>query len=284
MLTIFTIPKPFTGENVINQCNAILSWKHAINDVQIILWGDEEGVEEYSNIFNVEYGGIVPRNKFNTPLISEVFERTKKIAKNQYLMYVNADIILLDNLNAIISNTLEPLGKITIVCGRRIDCNLNRVLDFSSNWIQDLETNCLPNGKLHSYSGIDYFLFPKSLPVKLKPFAVGRPGWDNWFLYYAKKNKILILDASNIVTAIHQNHKPAYTNRDIETKENQKMLRGFIEVANIYHSDYILNHEEMRKPNLLRRFISFVSTTFPFSYIFAGRRWYLNSNKKYKIV
>jgi len=282
MLTIFTIPKPFTGENLINQRNAILSWKNSTKDAQIILWGDDEGVEEYSEKLSVEYGGKVPRNNYGTPLISEVFERTKSIAKNQYLMYINADIILLNDFNSIITNVLESLEKHAIVCGRRTDCNLNRSLDFSSDWIQDLKLNVLPYGQLHSYTGIDYFLFSKSIPVKLKPFAVGRPGWDNWFLFYAKKNNILILDASEIISAIHQNHKPAYTIKDTETKENQRMLNGFIQVANIYHSDFILNQNGLHRPKLLRRLASYLSITFPFFYLFAIRRWYLNSGKFHK--
>lgn len=279
MLTIFTIPKPFKGENIINQCNAILSWKNAVKDSQIILWGDDEGVKEYSDKLCVEYGGIVPRNDFGTPIISGVFERTKNIAKNQYLMYINADIVLLDDFNSIISIFLEPLGKFAIVCGKRTDCTLNRFIDFSSDWIMDLKNNEIPKGKIHSYTGIDYFLFSKSLPIKLKPFAVGRPGWDNWFLFYAKKNNILILDASEIILAIHQNHAPAYKLKDNETKENQKMLNGFIQVANIYHADFILEKNGMIRPKILRRLTSWLSITFPFFYLFAVRRWYLNSFK-----
>jgi hypothetical protein len=275
MITIFTIPKPFVGENIVNQKNAILSWKKSVKNSQIILWGDDMGVEDYAIYLKVEYGGNVPRNNFNTPFINEVFDKTKKIAKYEYLMYINSDIIVTDDLYKIISDVLEPFGKKFIVCGRRIDCNLKRELNFNENWIFDLKSNVLPSGIKHGNSGIDYFLYPKNLPILLKPFAVGRPGWDNWFLYHAKKNKICLIDASDTIKAIHQNHIPAYTYKSKETKENQNLLNGFIEVATIYHSDYILTPNGLKKTIFLRRIISWLSINYPFSYIFAFRRKFL---------
>lgn len=279
MITIFTIPKPFVGENIINQVNAVQSWINVVKNAQIILWGDDKGVEEYSKILNVDYGGAVPRNGFNTPLISTVFEKTKEIAKYDFLIYINTDIILIDDFNKIAFNYLKLYEK-SIICGRRIDLALNRKLNFNIDWIADLKTEVTHKGLMHNNSGIDYILYKKDLNIKLKQFAVGRPGWDNWLLYYAKKNNIKVLDASQIVTAIHQNHKPAYSYNDKETRENQKMLTNYLEVANIYHADYVLNSQGIVKPNIFRIILSFLSIHVPFNYLLGLRRWIKNSFTK----
>jgi hypothetical protein len=54
---------------------------------------------------------------------------------------------------------------------------------------------------------IDYFLFSKGLYYKKVPeFVIGRPGWDSWLLCYPLSIKVPVVDASQDVPAVHQNH------------------------------------------------------------------------------
>ena len=53
MLTIFTITKPFIGNNEIIQRNAIQSWKFLIPSCEIILCGDDQGVQEVAKEYEV---------------------------------------------------------------------------------------------------------------------------------------------------------------------------------------------------------------------------------------
>ena len=46
MITIFSTPKPFRGHNGLIQRNALQSWKRLHPDVEVILFGDEEGAAE----------------------------------------------------------------------------------------------------------------------------------------------------------------------------------------------------------------------------------------------
>jgi hypothetical protein len=48
MLTFFTTAKPFVGHSGIIQRNALRSWKLLDPDVEVILFGDEEGAAEVS--------------------------------------------------------------------------------------------------------------------------------------------------------------------------------------------------------------------------------------------
>ncbi len=42
--------------------------------------------------------------------------------------------------------------------------------------------------------------------MELPPFAVGRPGWDNYLVYRARKLGIPVVDATPVLTLVHQNH------------------------------------------------------------------------------
>ena len=55
MLTIFSTPKPFVGHIDIIQRNAIKSWTLLHPDVEVILFGDEEGAAEVCQEFGIRH-------------------------------------------------------------------------------------------------------------------------------------------------------------------------------------------------------------------------------------
>ena len=62
---------------------------------------------------------------------------------------------------------------------------------------------------------------------------IGRPGWDNWLLWYALYSGIPLIDASAVVFAVHQNHDYSYHPdgesgvwQGEEAQENYKLLEG----------------------------------------------------------
>jgi hypothetical protein len=63
---------------------------------------------------------------------------------------------------------------------------------------------------LHPSTGIDYFAFPRKLRWSLPPFAVGRPGWDNWLICRARELGVPVIDATQAVMVVHQNHDYAH--------------------------------------------------------------------------
>ena len=46
MITVFSIPKPFTGDIALIQRNAVRSWSALGPDVQVVLVGDESGIAD----------------------------------------------------------------------------------------------------------------------------------------------------------------------------------------------------------------------------------------------
>ena len=55
----------------------------------------------------------------------------------------------------------------------------------------------------HAPTGIDYFIFNKNTFRKIPDLVIGRFGWDNWLLWYARRNFMALIDLSLSVFAIH---------------------------------------------------------------------------------
>ncbi len=205
MLTIFSIPKPFEGHIGIIQRNAITSWRKLVPACQIMLCGDELGTRQIASELDADFLPDIPRNSYGTPLLDSAFRLANRYAKHDLLCYVNTDILLLNDF-------LKAVARIPfknwVVVGQRWDVNLTELWNFESpDWEERLSQYVTKFGTLEPPSGIDYFVFPRdSEQSQLPPFTVGRPGWDNWFIYNARRRGIPVIDATQVVTAIHQNH------------------------------------------------------------------------------
>jgi hypothetical protein len=204
-LTIFTIPKPFRGNIATIQRNAILSWKALPGDCEVILCGDEFGTRDFAREINTIFLPQIDRNEFGTPLLSSAFRLVRERAKHLLLCYSNADIIFTNDL-------IKAISRISfhqfVMVGQRWNIDLAEKIDFClSDWEETLHSQVRKRGSLHNRGAMDYFVFPRDSQVgNLPPFAVGRPAWDNWFLYNARRMSIPVVDASAVVWAIHQNH------------------------------------------------------------------------------
>lgn len=225
MLTIFTIPKAFKDPHIsIIQKNALLSWKEIGKDVEIFTIGDEEGVREISEKLDIINLPKVVKNEFNTPLLDSAFSLARNQAKNDILMYVNADIIFLDDLLPAIK--MMP-KKDFMATGRRMDLDIeNEINPKDPTWQEKLKKQIKEKGKLHSPAGMDYFIFHKDSFKDLPSFAVGRVGWDNWLIRHSRKINKFTIDATEYITAIHQNHRSSEINSGTSRKGNPEALRN----------------------------------------------------------
>ncbi|UZE93498.1 MAG: hypothetical protein IB617_01545 [Candidatus Nealsonbacteria bacterium] len=133
MLTIFAIPKPFEKEFNIIQRNAIKSWILLEPRPEIILFGDEKGTADIAKEFNVKHFPKIARNEFGTPIVSDIFKKAQKIARNNILVYVNADIILMkDFIRAV--EKIKDEEKFLMV-GQRWDVDIKEKINFKNlNW------------------------------------------------------------------------------------------------------------------------------------------------------
>jgi hypothetical protein len=243
------------------QRNAILSWATLCPDCEIILFGKEEGTAEISSdnsLVNIE---DVTCNEHGTPYISSMFEIAQKYSRNRILCYVNSDIILFRTI-------LQIIRKINfekyVLIGQRFDVDIDDPIDYNDIfWEKKLNDKIQTTGKLHSPAGLDYFIFPKDTFSDIPRFSVGRPGWDNWMVYYAKSHNIPVIDGTTKILAVHQNHD--YSHRiggkqevfgGDEAKNNYKLLGGWEYSFNAWNADWILTNNGMKPARELKYIIS----------------------------
>jgi len=269
-MTIFSIPKPFKGHVGIIQRNAIQSWLKLSPKPEVILLGDDEGVAEAAGEFGILYTPDVKKNEFGTPLLSSAFNIVKKTAKSDILVYVNSDIILM-------SDFIPAVKKINLnmflMNGRRWDIDITKPVDFNdADWEKELSKEIENRGVLHGYSGIDYFVFPRNFPCDLPDFAVGRPSWDNWFVYRAKSLKIPVIDATATITAVHQNHESIYKNKIKENKRNFDLTGGFSKICTLREADLISTKDGLKKPPFPRIIFSKLALFHPWQLLLGVKR------------
>ena len=110
MLTLFSTPKPFLGHSKVIQLNALRSWKQLFPDVDIILFGVDEGSAEACRELGLRHEPHVETNSFGTKRIDYIFRRAQEIARHDFLCYVNCDIILLADFAAAFARVVPRFG------------------------------------------------------------------------------------------------------------------------------------------------------------------------------
>ncbi|MBC8506413.1 MAG: glycosyltransferase family 2 protein [Anaerolineales bacterium] len=209
-LTIFTAPKPFLDTHIDTiQRNAIQSWQHLGDDVEVLLIGEEDGLAEVAQEYSLKHLPDVARNEWGTPLVSSIFSLAREASKAPVLAYVNADMLLMPEFVNVARITVEQSKEFLIV-GRRWDLDLNEQLSFDDNWVSELRNSVQTNGILHAPAGSDYFIFPRTIFADIPDFAIGRAGWDNWMIYQGLQKKWSVVDATESLVVIHQNHDYAH--------------------------------------------------------------------------
>jgi hypothetical protein len=205
-LTIFSAPKPFTNPHIdVIQRNAIQSWLHLGDDVDVILVGEEDGLAEVALEYKVKHLPNVARNEWGTPRVSSIFELARGASVSPLLSYVNADILLMPNF-VVAARKVTAQTKRFLVVGQRWDLEVTELLSFTPGWDYRLQTDTKNCGCLHAPSGSDYFIFPQEVFTDMPPFAIGRAGWDNWMIFQARDNGWPVVDATQDLMIVHQNH------------------------------------------------------------------------------
>lgn len=269
MLTIAAVPKPFLGHIKIIQRNAIQSWLKLKPECEIILFGDDEGVAETAKEFGVLH---IPKIKkeFGVPLLNDVFNLTKKIAKHQLIAYVTADDILMSDFIKGISLVKFPLF---ILAGVRCELDIKEPVQFNQpDWEEKLHQRAVREGKIYRKGGTDYFVFPRNLELNLPDFVVGRPGYDNSILYKARFFSVPVIDATQVIRVIHQNHKSIYHSKGPEAKRNIELAGGLTKLLTLRDADWVLTPEGSRRPKFPRIILSKLSLFYPWRLLLAVKR------------
>jgi len=269
LLTVFSAPKPFTDPHIATiQRNAMQSWLRLGQQVEVFLVGEEAGLAEAAREFNLEIFAPVERNNSGTPLVSSIFSLARQASSSPYMAFVNADIILMNDLVKAVNSVLSSLRnnnnfedeKSFLIIGQRWDLEIRSLLKFSSGWEQQLKNEIRAKGQLHAPAGSDYFIFPREAFIEIPEFAIGRAGWDNWMIYQARKHRWPVIDATPSVMVIHQNHDYSHLQGGIphynqfESQQNLELAGGLSHMYMLLDSTHQLRDGRLHKapPTRLR--------------------------------
>ncbi len=282
MMTMFTTPKAFRGHIEVIQRNALRSWTRLDANVEVIVFGDEEGAAETCRELGLRHEPSVERSASGTKYVRSIFGRAQEIARHDVVAYVNCDVVLTtDFVKAMMQvggafgaqgasgqegetrnskrenrkdaniNTEDTERQRTrrnrrenmfLMVGRRWDTDITAPIDFSaSDWAERARALALEQNHQQSQDWIDYFVFPRGLYSEIPPLVIGRVGWDNWLVWKARSEGAAVVDATDAVVAIHQNHDYAYHPQgkqgvwqDEEALRNYELAGG---VRHIYTMD-----------------------------------------------
>lgn len=265
VLALFTLPKPFAGHAGVIQRNALGSWRRAVPDAEIFVCGDEPGAREAAAEVGGRFIPDIARNEYGTPLLGSTFRRVAASTDRPLLGYVNADILLLPDFAAALRR-VDP--RPFLLVGRRWNLDVHEPLPFEPGWSDSLRMRARARGELFRKDAIDVFVFPRDCPLTdLPEFAVGRPGWDNYFIFLARRLGIPVIDGTSALTIIHQNHGyghvPARAGDRWEGPEatrNRRLMGGSERFFDIGDATHVLGPDGLRRAAGLGRTLRAIET------------------------
>jgi hypothetical protein len=261
MLTIFSTPKPFQGHIGVIQRNALKSWTLLHPDVEVILFGDDEGAADACREFGLRHEPYVERGGSGMKRIDYIFGKAQAIARHDVLCYVNCDIVLMDDFIRAAERVRTQCSRFLMV-GRRWDTPVTEPVEFSdTSWREKIRTLALSTNDQRDGWWIDYFLFSRGLYSNEMPaFVIGTIRWDNWLLWKALDLKLPVVDASDAVFAVHQNHDYSYHPQGKkgvwegpESQRNLELAGGSRRMRTITHATRRLTAKGRLQGTWLRR-------------------------------
>lgn len=199
MITFFTVPKPFRGPIDVIQRNAITNWVKSVPGSQVIVFGDEPGVAAAASEIGVEHVPELRRSSSGAPLLDGVFREAQARATHDALCFTNADIVFCGD----VAGARAAVSANFLVIGQSLDVEVREPLRFDDPaWRERIETGGIFRGTL----ALDFFLFSRDLFGDVPPFALGRARYDNWLVWRALHRGAMVVDATDVLGAIHQRH------------------------------------------------------------------------------
>jgi hypothetical protein len=193
----------------------------------------------------------VARNSLNTPLVSYVFKIGQELASYETVCYVNSDIILTTQFKRAVARVNVPQY---LLIGQRWGVEIPFRIDFNGSVWEDYIDNLLnTHGKMGSINAIDFFVFNRGLFVNIPDFAIGRFVWDHWLVSYALASGVPVIDATKVITAIHQKHGYEHYQGgklfgpEYEANLSMASSRGLQHPCTVHHATWLMDRNSLRR-------------------------------------
>jgi hypothetical protein len=237
MLTLLCSPKPFVGRNAINQLNALRSWKMIHPEVEIIIFGQPAGVTSVAEEVGATLVPEIECSSTGAPSFNAMVSYANQNARYRLCAYVNCDILLNASFLGAITKASEKFVLFLMV-GERVDLDSQSTIDVCKpDWLNDV-TLFAKEGHLtlHGPTGIDYFGFMPGMWDSLPPVYMGRARCDQALLHFCLNRHIPIIDATQMVTAVHQYHDYSHVQGGRQEVFGGVDLNSMARMHNLHHS------------------------------------------------
>ena len=250
MITLFTTAKPFEGKWAVLQRNAIRSWRCLAPDVEIILFGRGGGYEEAAGELGITHRPDVATNEKGIPRVDAMFRDVDRSARHAIRAYLNCDVILLDDFPRAAARV--PFNRFLMV-SQRWDLAIDGPFDFeAAGWSGALRQTARTSGELQYPGAIDLFAWRGPVWDQLPPMVVGRGLFDQWLIYDCRRRGVPVVDATDVVTLVHQAHDYSHIDGGKKTVElgedalrNLELGGGYERMFTVQDADWRLTRGGM---------------------------------------
>jgi hypothetical protein len=246
VITFFSIPKAWRGDDAVRQRNAVSSWLAL--DGRVVLFGNDPGVAEAAAELGAEHVPELARTEAGTPLLDGVFARVHELARSGLLCFANADIVLGRDFARAAAGIDAATGRFLAV-GESWDTDVHGPIDFVDGWERTLE-----RGRKRGAGALDWFLFTHGIYETIPPFAVGRAAFDNWLVWRARSSGATVVDATRAVHAVHQAHGYGHvqggfsgTRSGSEAAENWRLIGSKSRIYTRFDATHLLTPRGLRR-------------------------------------
>jgi hypothetical protein len=166
-----------------------------------------------------------------------MFMHAEKHYVSDFYAYANGDLLFDEGLVETLENLLKAqLAKRVMVVGRRTNYALKDIhVELTGTTIKDFrlaQEELASSVRIFKALAIDYFITNRGGIKwdKLPNFVIGRAGYDNYMIHFAKKHaKATVVDASRTIRALHLQGKGyELTHRvanDTDSNFNLRLIR-----------------------------------------------------------
>lgn len=196
-MLIATTCKPFQGDDAIRQRNALFSWTF-LPDTRIVVFGEE--AKDFCAKHGIE--NLPVKRKMGLPLLSDIFNQANEL--DDIVCYMNSDVLVSEDFIQTAGEVANHYEEFVIV-GQRWDVPVDFRIDFFSNWRRKMNEHAREHGELHPEWGMDYFIW-RGAYKEIPDFIAGVVGFDNWLVWKAVYDGYPTFNATETITALHQEH------------------------------------------------------------------------------
>lgn len=208
MLTLFTSWNDDTEKHLVHNLT-LLNWISLKPFVIPVVFTNETSVAEQCEKAGFQVLPISVSAADGIPVLKYMYRDVMAKYNSTFYAYSNGDILYTETLvNTLLQlkNSSVDLSKPVIMVGQRT--NVENVTEIEGSSWGNISQVAAGRGKLFTGWAEDFFVTSPSFPwPDIAEVVIGRRAYDNWLVYFSRKAKYLVIDATKTVLAVHQTTK-----------------------------------------------------------------------------